>query len=1149
EPYVEPYTGIVIESPPSNEESSEETVEESAPAVKVGPRNIPTRDPLGRRQRRDIPDKAPHNSHDTNKVLHDEKHINQAGEGKRKRRALRKAFRNDHRVQQSGMDLNNNGNLQNIHNQNGRIHEINSINHGNNAKAYQNGNEGHPQNAHYQNIGAHGRKVENDGQDFRRAYSGGKLARDRYRREVPDDELIGQDLFDEQVDERDAEDALLGRGPPSQGLFASFQLPKKKRKAKRKKEDEDEEEDEEEEADETSAPDLIKSDARSSKEDDDEQAAEKLRQLKEGEVNAKKDKEKVNQNKTEAENVDHNADTNKTKNTWIRRKRDLSNMTDLQNETGHRIENNEKNDTTDSYNKATREASLHRVEKTAETYYSSSEDAIRIRTNLSESDAGKLDKRKKRDLNNHEFGGFDPNKLNMFKQAMSKRYAKKNLDEKTLKKVLDDISRAFNKTKTKTACPGANVTAKKHLADFLNIKFDKDNKIIIDKDIEEGFKQVKEMLSTTVCTTEKRRKRRWAQIFDYGNPGDFEKFNEMLEEREKENRRHEIFSRLNMSETIGYGENLIKAIENYVGSTYPNFLSTTTEDPIPKSVRRRKRSENDTNQERLETERELKQAKMKEKCGDGKGFFLEDNTNSSMKNVNKEDIPFENVNKEEIMLEDKGQMNNYLKKVQIRHKRNILYFGKEGGSQEMEVLKSLNTQDNETLPNKTVNNVVRIDQDAFLRYFALKYPQVFNSNVTTPSKEILEHLRNALIVNSSLLVNKEGFKKPNPNEMKVIYKETNSSKIKIDTFTRVKRGLNFRKDAEDYHGSVNYKSGHNGKNDFNSNADFVTVGANDATTVNQVSNGFIAFLNKFQEIKAKENNNDSFKQFVNQFKTMKENERKEKAEEDNYKQFMGKWKQMKYDEEKYGEEKPIVTAKNTRSDERVLADVKYNLARAIDFRENEFEKAVREGTLTTKEKKRRLKKRYVHENIQERGKRKREVKLGIRELQEVVDREDLQQNQARLNIYFRYPRHVYENIEEAMARAFQQNRPVEDTLPTRDIDRNVLGQNSKFGNMFSNINPMESSFPGQTLTRLCPHCPLSRLLLNEEQNGFKETHRMRIKRFIGINKKKNNSNFYFFRDRHFEKHPRHPLDTMDIFTFMKATKEEARRRKKEQEGK
>uniref|UniRef100_A0A8D8WWU5 Uncharacterized protein n=1 Tax=Cacopsylla melanoneura TaxID=428564 RepID=A0A8D8WWU5_9HEMI len=140
-------------------------------------------------------------------------------------------------------------------------------------------------------------------------------------------------------------------------------------------------------------------------------------------------------------------------------------------------------------------------------------------------------------------------------------------------------------------------TATKSLADFLNIKFDKDNKIIIDKDMEDKLKALKVMLSTTVGTTQKKRKRRWAQIFDYGNPGDFEKFNEMIQEREKENRRHEIFSRLNMSETIGYGENLIKAVEAYVGSTYPNFLSTNAEETTHKSERRKKRSADNINQE------------------------------------------------------------------------------------------------------------------------------------------------------------------------------------------------------------------------------------------------------------------------------------------------------------------------------------------------------------------------------------------------------------------------------------------------------------------------------------------------------------------------------------------------------------------------
>uniref|UniRef100_A0A8D9DZ79 Uncharacterized protein n=1 Tax=Cacopsylla melanoneura TaxID=428564 RepID=A0A8D9DZ79_9HEMI len=211
EAYVEPYTGIVFESPPSDEESTEETSEESAPVVKAGPRNLPTRDPLGRRNRRDIPpDRAFHSGNDENKVRPSDNQVNQAGGRKRKRRALRKAFRSAHR------DHQNNGN-----------------NHGNEGKNVHN-EVGH------EDGGAHGKRNErvrrhaNTGQDFRRAYSGGKMARDRHRREVTDDELIGQDLFDE----RDGEDALMGGGP----LFNSFELPNKKPKGKIGDQEEEEEE-------------------------------------------------------------------------------------------------------------------------------------------------------------------------------------------------------------------------------------------------------------------------------------------------------------------------------------------------------------------------------------------------------------------------------------------------------------------------------------------------------------------------------------------------------------------------------------------------------------------------------------------------------------------------------------------------------------------------------------------------------------------------------------------------------------------------------------------------------------------------------------------------------------------------------------------
>uniref|UniRef100_A0A8D8SSY1 Uncharacterized protein n=1 Tax=Cacopsylla melanoneura TaxID=428564 RepID=A0A8D8SSY1_9HEMI len=527
--------------------------------------------------------------------------------------------------------------------------------------------------------------------------------------------------------------------------------------------------------------------------------------------------------------------------------------------------------------------------------------------------------------------------------------------------------------------------------------------------------------------------------------------------------------------------------------------------------------------ERMETERELKtlQPQMKDSCGSEKEFIFElishiKNLITSVNNINK------------------GQ---------LRHKRNIVYFGKEGGSQEMEVLKSLHTHGNETQPNKTVNNVVRIDQEAFLRYFALKYPQAFNSNVTTPSKEILEHLKNALISNSSLLVNKEGFKKPNPKEMKVIYKEVNSSKIKIDTFTRVRRQVHV-KQAD--HSNVRFKSDHNNmNNNVNFNGDNSdTKSTTDATTSNQVSNAFRAFLDKFQQIKCKENN-DPFNNFVHQFKTMKEIEVKEKAEKENYNQFVNKLKKIKYEEEKYGEKEPVVTSKNIRSEERVLADVRYNLARAIDFREKELEKAVRDGKLTTKEKKKgRLKKRHVHENVDERDR-----KLGKRDLQEIVDREGIQHiNAPNLTtdiINIRDPKHVHGNSEETMDKAFEAKSCLPKTLPNRDTEINVIRQNSKHGNMFPNINPMENIFPDQTIARVCP---LGLFQPNKENCGLVERFRVRVKRFIGMNKKKNYSNFNHFRDKYFERQPRNPLDEVDIFTFMKVANEEARRRKSEQKG-
>lgn len=188
-------------------------------------------------------------------------------------------------------------------------------------------------------------------------------------------------------------------------------------------------------------------------------------------------------------------------------------------------------------------------------------------------------KRLKRDTNQL---GFDPIRFKLFEQTLEKRQEKKHLSEKRVRKILDDISLKMSKKKDfKTNRTQSNFT---HIGDFMNIKFDKDDNLICNT---QERKDLDDAINGTRAPKNKRRKRR---IYEYEKPGDFEKFQELLDEQDSdENTTHPIFRNVNQSETVGYGENLFKHMENYLGHPVPDLISTP--ETNVKNERRKKRSE------------------------------------------------------------------------------------------------------------------------------------------------------------------------------------------------------------------------------------------------------------------------------------------------------------------------------------------------------------------------------------------------------------------------------------------------------------------------------------------------------------------------------------------------------------------------------
>lgn len=247
------------------------------------------------------------------------------------------------------------------------------------------------------------------------------------------------------------------------------------------------------------------------------------------------------------------------------------------------------------------------------------------------------------------------------------------------------------------------------------------------------------------------------------------------------------------------------------------------------------------------------------------------------------------------------------------HKRNIVYFGKKGCSQEDEVLKTLLRDNKEGKPrNQSHNNAIRIDQDAFLSYIKIKYPQLLDINATTPSIEVLERLKLAIVANSSILMRKGQVPAPCKQEdLKIILKSQNLSKIIMKNFTRKRNKRN-----------LDIKTAENQKeNGWKIDKQKPTTGGND----------FHNFINKVKQIKAKETA-APFDNFLNQFKAIKHDEHVDKTQNENYKKFVNNLKDMKH-EEKKEKEGDMVTRMDKPSDEHVLADVRYNLEKAFDIKE------------------------------------------------------------------------------------------------------------------------------------------------------------------------------------------------------------------------
>ncbi|XP_017304286.2 calponin homology domain-containing protein DDB_G0272472-like, partial [Diaphorina citri] len=799
--------------------------------------------------------------------------------------------------------------------------------------------------------------------------------------------------------------------------------------------------------------------------------------------------------------------------------------------------------------------------------------------------------------------GFDPDKLKIFNQAKNKRDMKKNLDAAKVKKMMDKVSAKASRNTNGTS---------RNLNDILKMKFDKDNNIVLDPEEKDFIDQMKQKGYI------RKRRRRYAQFFDYGKAGDFEKFQEKVQEhaKNKANERHEIFNLFNESETVGYGENLVKRMEEYMGQTLPNFLSTTKSD-------RRKRSVGVVKQERMDTNgvtHKLADSEAKLERNENNYHKNPDrNLNTDHRNLdgnlNEDHIPLKrhvrdrghirrskrNIDRPKINIDRAGEniprssrnivrpkrsivrpKNNIdrageniprskrnidraggniprskrnidraggniprskrningpkrsivrpkrdirrSKNKIVRPKRSVVYFSNKEGSQERVILETLQHEGKD--PNKTINNAIRIDKDAFMKYMALKYPQALGINMTTPDKRVLELFKYALIANSSMLLRRDqGFKHPDPNKMKIIYKQRNSSKINVDTYTRRRRREVEMKQAVDQSLSENKtidnesenqtiaKNAQESKNNEKETNEDTSkrpkrhVGMNLSQVVNQSlseneidhqsrlsenqtlknaqetkntekemnvetnkrsrrqteikqeikenmrenkrtdnksaqeikstgkeTNDFRSFLNNIKEMKRKENDErkkEPFHSFVNQLKAMRENENIEKVQKENYNKFVGGLKDIKHEEEMQAQ--CVVPCTDKASDEDVLADVRYNLARAMDFRDKELEKS----TKKLREK--------VDENLKEKEHRQSMKTLKKRNISNEVAKE----NEPKEDKEMLAVKEIHENYN-AQANDFReviQERQSMKRLKKRNIDNEIVKLNDPEPNL------------------------------------------------------------------------------------------------------
>lgn len=353
-----------------------------------------------------------------------------------------------------------------------------------------------------------------------------------------------------------------------------------------------------------------------------------------------------------------------------------------------------------------------------------------------------------------------------------------------------------------------------------------------------------------------------------------------------------------------------------------------------------------------------------------------------------------------------GKINSNMAQIKHRSKRNLVYFGDKGCSQELDVLKTLHNDGNATKANETINSAVRIDKTLFLAYFAHKYPHLISSNLTTPRKDFIEFLRNELIANSSVLIRKnQEFKRPDPNKLKIVYKEKNSSKIKIDTYTRRRRHVveakQLDKDTDNEQRYANMATSTKTEWQDNVNKKLEKDDLNE-------------FMDKMKESQTKDSK--PFNSFLKDFKIMKENENVDKIQKENYDKFVKDLKDMKYKEMKYGTER--VTARKKASDEHVLADVKYNLERAMAFREKDLG-AKEKTTKTPRRVKRSIK---IKEDVRDIKRIQNKLSDRPKESGLVRKKRFLLNKKKNLTWYKYFKEKHYNSVENMMQKAYERER-------------------------------------------------------------------------------------------------------------------------------